>query len=174
MNEPAASFVAAAFDPLTHLPNRDLFNDRLSQVLALANRAGRHCAVHALDIDLFSRLVERTAAGDQALQIIAERFVAAVRDSDTVARVGWDEFAVLQPELEDEEDAADLAARLQRAMYAPILVEGENYQLGVTIGIAIFPADGADGAALMEAAEQALSRAKAEERGGVAFAQAVL
>lgn len=176
MNEPAASFRSAAFDALTGLPNRALFDDRLSQVSALANRAGRRCAVHMLDLDLFKRLVDRTGkdAADQALQIIAERFVAALRESDTVARVGWDEFAVLQPEIDDEEDARDMADRLQRALFAPIVVEGEGYQLSVTIGIALFPTDGADGPALMTAAEQALTGAKAQERGGVAFAQAVL
>jgi len=176
MGEPAASFKSAAFDALTGLPNRALFDDRLSLVLSLANRAGRRCAVHMLDLDLFKRLTERAGddAGEQALRIIAERFVAALRDSDTVARTGWDEFAVLQPEIEHEEDARDMADRLQRALFAPIVVGNQGYQLGVTIGIALFPSDGADGESVIAAAEHALVQAKSRERGGVVFAQAVL
>lgn len=176
MNEPAASFRSAAFDALTGLPNRALFEDRLSQVLALAVRAGRRCAVHMLDLDLFKRLADRIGPerADAALRSVAERFVAALRESDTVARIGWDEFAVLQPEIEDEEDAAEMAERLQRALFAPLLVDGADYQLGVTIGIALYPADANGSAALLAAAEQALTHAKLQQRGGVSFAQAVL
>ena len=88
--------------------------------------------------------------------MIAERFVAALRESDTVARFGWDEFVVLQPELEDEEDARDMADHLTRALYAPIAVASDNHQVGVTIGIALFPINGETGPALLAAAERAL------------------
>ena len=125
-----------------------------------------------LDLDLFKRLVDRAGndAGEQTLRVIAARFVAALRDSDTVARIGWDEFAALQPEIEDEEDARDMADRLQRALFAPIVIGGESYQIGVTIGIAMFPSHGSDAETVVAAAEQALVRAKSQERGGVVFA----
>jgi len=173
MDEPMVSFHAAAFDALTGLPNRGLFDDRLSQVIGISNRSGRRFAIHMCDLDGFKSLAERAgnAGADAALKVIGERFVAALRESDTVARFGWDEFAALQPELEDEEDAHEMADRLQRALYAPLAVGSESYQIGVTIGIAIFPLDGETGPLLLAAAERALRRAKAQARGGVVFAQ---
>jgi diguanylate cyclase (GGDEF)-like protein len=166
MDEPAVSFNSAAFDALTGLPNRALFEDRLSQVLALSTRSGRRFAIHVCDLDGFTP----GDGSDAVLKMIAERFVAALRESDTVARIGWDEFAVLQPELEDEEDARDMADRLLRAVYAPVTTGSKSYQTGVTIGIALFPLDGETGSSLFAAAEQALSRAKAQARGSVVFA----
>jgi diguanylate cyclase (GGDEF)-like protein len=163
MDEPAVSFNSAAFDALTGLPNRALFEDRLSQVLALSSRSGRRFAIHRCDLD-------GCGGSDAVLKIIAERFVAVLRESDTVARIGGDEFAVLQPELEDEEDARDLSDRLLRAVYAPVTTGSGNCQTGVTIGIALFPLDGETGSSLFAAAEQALSRAKAQARGSVVFA----
>ncbi|HTX03108.1 MAG TPA: GGDEF domain-containing protein [Candidatus Acidoferrales bacterium] len=173
MDEHAASFNSAAFDALTGLPNRALFDDRLSQVIAMSNRSGRRFAIHMCDLDGFRSVAQRagTAGADAALKTIAGRFVAALRESDTVARFGWDEFVALQPELEDEEDARDMAERLRRAVYAPVVVESDNYQVGVSIGIALFPLDGETGPSLLEAAERALRRAKAQARGGVVFAQ---
>ncbi len=121
MDEPAVSFNSAAFDALTGLPNRALFDDRLSQVIGISNRSGRRFAIHMCDLDGFQSVARRAgnAGADAALKVIAERFVAALRESDTVARFGWDEFVALQPELEDEEDARDMADRLLRALYAP-------------------------------------------------------
>jgi diguanylate cyclase (GGDEF)-like protein len=172
MNEPMVSFNKAAFDALTGLPNRELFEDRLSQVLAMSSRAGRRFAVHMCDLDGFASVRERAGSdgSDAVLKAIGERFVAALRESDTVARIGWDEFAVLQPELDDEEDARDMADRLLRAVYAPVTTGSESYQTGVTIGIALFPVDGETGSSLFAAAEQALARAKAQARGSVVFA----
>jgi diguanylate cyclase (GGDEF)-like protein len=173
MDEPAVSFNSAAFDALTGLPNRALFDDRVSQVIAMSNRSGRRFAIHMCDLDGFQSLAQRAGneGADSALKIVAERFVAALRESDTVARFDWDEFAALQPELEDEEDARDMADRLRRALYAPLAIDGANYQLGVSIGIALFPLDGETKDALLAAAERALRRAKAQARGGVVFAQ---
>jgi len=173
MDEPAVSFHSAAFDALTGLPNRALFEDRLSQVIAMSNRSGRRFAVHMCDLDGFKALAARMgdAGTNAALKTIAERFVAALRESDTVARAGWDEFIALQPELEDEEDARDMSERLLRALYAPVIAGGDSHQIGVSIGIALFPLDGDTGPALLAAAERALARAKAKARGGVVFAQ---
>lgn len=173
MDEPAASFNAAAFDALTRLPNRALFDDRLSQVIAMSNRSGRRFAIHMCDLDGFKTIAERAgdAAANAMLRTAAQRFVAALRESDTVARFGWDEFAALQPELEDEEDARDMADRLQRALDEPIVARGQSYQLNATIGIALFPADGETAPTLLAAAERALEHAKANTRGGVVFAR---
>ncbi|HEY1728817.1 MAG TPA: GGDEF domain-containing protein [Candidatus Baltobacteraceae bacterium] len=173
MDEPAVSFNSAAFDVLTGLPNRALFDDRLTQVIALSNRSGRRFAIHICDLDGFQAVAQRAgnAGTEAALKLIAERFVAALRESDTVARFGWDEFVALQPELEDEEDARDMADRLRRALYAPVIAGSDSYQVGVSIGIALFPLDGETGPSLLAAAERALLRAKAQARGGVVFAQ---
>jgi diguanylate cyclase (GGDEF)-like protein len=154
MDEPAVSFNLAAFDALTGLPNRALFDDRLSQVIALSNRSGRRFAIHMFDLDGFKSVAQSagSAGADEALKMIADRFVAALRESDTVARFGWDEFVALQPELEDEEDARDMAGTLQRALYA------------------LFPINGETAPSLLAAAERALRRAKAQGRGGVVFA----
>jgi diguanylate cyclase (GGDEF)-like protein len=173
MDEPAVSFNSAAFDVLTGLPNRALFDDRLTQVLAMSNRSGRRFAIHMCDLDGFAAVAQHAgnAGADAALKTIAERFVAALRESDTVARFGWDEFVALQPELEDEEDARDMADRLRRALYAPVSVESDSYQIGVSIGIALFPLDGETTESLLAAAKRALRHAKAQGRGGVVFAQ---
>jgi diguanylate cyclase (GGDEF)-like protein len=173
MDEPAVSFNSAAFDALTGLPNRALFEDRLSQVIALSNRAGRRLAIHMCDLEGFQSVARSAGSegADAVLKVIAERFVAVLRESDTVARFGWDEFVALQPELEDEEDARDMADRLLGALYAPITLAGGNHQVGVSIGIAIFPMNGETGPLLLAAAEQALRHAKAQGRGGVVFAQ---
>ncbi|MGH7715155.1 MAG: diguanylate cyclase domain-containing protein [Vulcanimicrobiaceae bacterium] len=173
MDEPAVSFNVAAFDALTGLPNRSLFADRLQQLLAMSSRSGRRFAIHMCDLDGLASIRERAgdAGTNTVLKAVSERFVAALRGSDTVARTGGGEFIALQPELDDEEDARDMAERLVRALYAPVVAGGESYQIGVTIGIAVFPADGETGPVLLAAAERALRRAKANTSGGVVFAQ---
>jgi diguanylate cyclase (GGDEF)-like protein len=156
MEEHGVSFMAAAFDALTGLPNRFLFEDRLNQVLVMSNRAGRRFAVHMLNLE--------NSGPEAALRTIGERFDAAVRESDTVARFGPKEFAALQPEIEDEEDARDMSERLIRALYAPVVVGSESFQISASIGIALFPSDGEDAPALIAAAQRALERAKARVR----------
>ncbi|MBV8602076.1 MAG: diguanylate cyclase [Candidatus Eremiobacteraeota bacterium] len=166
---------ALAFhDLLTGLPNRALLDDRMNQTLASAKRGGRQFAVHMLDLDHFKAINDRSghASGDEALKTVAERLASALRESDTLARVGGDEFVVLQPEVENEEDALKLADRLALTLRDPLRVGSIDFPVGVTIGIAMYPRDGNDVPTLLRNADRALYEGKAHGRGRIEFAQA--
>ncbi|MBV8074501.1 MAG: sensor domain-containing diguanylate cyclase, partial [Candidatus Eremiobacteraeota bacterium] len=168
---------ALAFhDLLTGLPNRALLDDRMNQTLASAKRGGRQFVVHMLDLDHFKAINDRGghASGDEALKIVAERLASALRESDTLARVGGDEFVVLQPEVENEEDALKLADRLADALREPLRVGSFDYTVGVTIGIAMYPRDGTDVPTLLRNADRALYAGKANGRSRIEFAKAAV
>lgn len=159
----------AFYDVVTGLPNRVLLDDRLKQTLASAKRGKRQFAVLALDLDRFKEVNDRGghAEGDEALKIVASRLSSALRESDTLGRVGGDEFIALQPVIEGEGDALRFAERLRDALRDPIRV-GENiYQIGVTIGVALFDRDGSDVQTLLRNADRALYAAKAKGRGQI-------
>jgi diguanylate cyclase (GGDEF)-like protein/PAS domain S-box-containing protein len=166
----------AFYDMLTGLPNRALLADRLNLSLASAKRTGRSFAIHSLDLDHFKAINDRGGheAGDEALRIVAQRFSSVLRDSDTLARVGGDEFVVLQPEIDGEQAASSLADRLAATLQDPIIVANQKYRIGVTIGIAIFPRDGTDVTTLLRSGDRALYAGKADGRGRVEFAQAAV
>jgi diguanylate cyclase (GGDEF)-like protein/PAS domain S-box-containing protein len=152
----------AYHDALTGLPNRMLFYDRLSQSLSLARRDQRGLAVLFLDLDQF-KLVNDTlghAAGDRLLVEIAHRLQHAVRESDTVARVGGDEFTLLLRQIEEGADAARAAQKVLDAVARPIEIDGQRFYLTTSIGISLFPADGEDAEALLANADIAMYRAK--------------
>ena len=157
----------ANHDALTGLPNRVLFRDRLEQALAQARRDRYEVAVLCLDLDRFKEVndLRGHAAGDALLKQAAARLVATVRETDTVARLGGDEFAIVQTALPKPYDAASFAERLVAAIALPFEFEGEAMLVGLSVGIALFPADGADGASLLKNADTALYRAKADGRG---------
>jgi diguanylate cyclase (GGDEF)-like protein/PAS domain S-box-containing protein len=153
----------ARHDGLTGLPNRMLFGERLEAAFL---RPGRLLAVLCLDLDRF-KIVNDTLghpAGDALLQVLAKRFRGIVRDDDTVARFGGDEFAILLPELTSREDAERLALRVIEAVHAPVTIEGREITVGVSIGIALAPEDGADPTEVMKSADMALYQAKADGR----------
>jgi diguanylate cyclase (GGDEF)-like protein len=157
----------AVHDPLTGLPNRVLFHDRLEHALLRSRRSGERVAVMFLDVDHF-KLINDSAghdAGDHILLTVAERFSSAVRASDTVARFGGDEFTVLCEGVTDEAAAAVVARRLQEALAPPIPLNGQNVHLSTSIGIAVGGGrdDERDSAELMRDADTAMYQAK--ERG---------
>lgn len=165
----------AHFDPLTGLPNRRLFSDRLSHAVARARRTGKTGAVGFVDLDAFKPINDRFGheAGDRVLTDVAQRLHDSVRATDSVARLGGDEFALLFDEL--DEGATGLAPLLERilhALAAPIEVSGEPVKVSASIGVAFFPQHGVDEEALMQAADQAMYVAKAGGAGRYHFAEA--
>jgi diguanylate cyclase (GGDEF)-like protein len=152
-------------DHLTGLANRVLFQDRLSQALASAQRTGERLAVLFLDIDRFKTINESLghAIGDQFLRAVARRLVGCLRKSDTIARVGGDEFAILLRNLTSELDSARLAEKLLGTLSDAILLRGRRYFTSASIGIAVYPNDGWDPGDLVKSADTAMYHAK--ERG---------
>jgi len=161
----------AHHDALTALPNRFLFADRLSQALEMAGRAQHGLAVLCIDLDRFKFVNDLLGhqGGDQLLKQVAERLRAAIRSMDTVARLGGDEFAIVQPLTEGPDAAASLAARLVEALSLPFEVDGQQMEIGASIGISIFPGDGDTGPKLLKNADTALYRAKRDGRGRFCF-----
>lgn len=157
-------------DPVTRLPNRSLFLDRLDAALARARRTGEVFAVHFLDLDHFKNVNDALGhpIGDRLLGAVALRLQATVREMDTVARMGGDEFAVLQAAVEGPAQAGRLAERLIAALAEPFTVGGHVVHTGASVGVACV-GDAADAVNLMEQADMALYRAKAQGRGRYAF-----
>ncbi|ADB53951.1 putative bifunctional diguanylate cyclase/phosphodiesterase [Conexibacter woesei] len=149
-------------DALTGLPNRVLFEDRLELALVRARRRGTICAVFFLDVDRF-KIVNDTLghrAGDALLREVAARLRGAIRASDTVARFGGDEFAVVCDGLADERDALRIASTLHAALSVPCELEGESHVLGASVGIALATGREATAEALLRDADAAMYRAK--------------
>ncbi|HXG59000.1 MAG TPA: EAL domain-containing protein [Thermoanaerobaculia bacterium] len=152
----------AYHDALTGLPNRLLFRDRLTVALAHARRAGRPLAVMFLDLDSF-KVVNDTlghSIGDELLKITADRLRDVLREEDTIARMGGDEFTVLLSNLSSSEFAAAIAQKLLESVARPMAVEGHELFITTSIGIALFPADGDTAEALLKSADNAMYRAK--------------
>jgi diguanylate cyclase (GGDEF)-like protein/PAS domain S-box-containing protein len=154
----------AHHDSLTGLPNRLLFNDRLDQSISLARRESRRFALLYLDLDRFKAVNDTLGhtAGDALLQAAAARIRGEVRESDTVARVGGDEFAVILPDLAGREEAQTVARKIIAALAPPFALgaQGQRAAIGASIGIALYPADGQDADTLVNAADAAMYAAK--------------
>jgi diguanylate cyclase (GGDEF)-like protein len=142
-------------DPLTGLPNRALLDDRIEQAIVRSRRTNEPFAVIVVDLDNFKDVndVHGHAAGDAVLRALAQRFSAAVRESDTVARIGGDEFVVLSPTTGDDDEAAALVGRLRHALRKPFDVEGSAIELDGSIGWAISPDDGSSSDELLARAD---------------------
>jgi diguanylate cyclase (GGDEF)-like protein/hemerythrin-like metal-binding protein len=149
-------------DPLTELPNRALFFDRLRQALVGARRHGSSFAVLVSDLDGFKLINDRYGheTGDALLQVAAKRLRAATREGDTVARIGGDEFSALLARASTPEDAAIVAKRMVQALDQPIVIAGQPCQVGISIGIALYPAGGKDMDVLVAHADGAMYAAK--------------
>ena len=156
----------AHHDPLTGLPNRLLFRQRLEEALARVRR-GEGLALHCLDLDEFKAVNDTLGhpVGDRLLHLVARRLQQTVREIDTVARLGGDEFAILQVGTRSEADCAALAERVRHALSTPFEIGSDQVEIGVSIGIALAPQDGDGADHLMKCADLALYRAK-EDRGG--------
>ncbi|MBW7901077.1 MAG: diguanylate cyclase [Rhodocyclaceae bacterium] len=155
-------WLRANFDPLTGLANRARFADRLTQALVNAQRDGRGFAVCYLDLDHFKPVNDTLghAAGDALLRQVAQRMRSTLREEDTLARIGGDEFALLLPHTRSDDDAARVAAKIIDLVNAPFELAEGTANVGISIGIARFPDDGDDAAALHGAADLALYAAK--------------
>jgi len=162
----------ANYDGLTGLPNRSLFLDRLAQAVQQGRRDGRHFAVMFLDLDGFKAVNDTLghAAGDQLLQEAAKRLEQSVRASDTLARFGGDEFVVILPAIQGREDPARVAGKILEQLARPFDLEGRPAEVRGSVGIALFPGDAEDGAALLQCADQAMYEVKRQGKNGYRFA----
>ncbi len=173
----------AYYDGLTRLPNRALFMERLNQALAAAQRQGRTLAMLFLDLDRFKRINDTLghSFGDRLLQAVSERLKKCLRSTDTiargdpltsadsVARLGGDEFIVTITDIARGEDAAKIAARVLDSLNEPFKLEEHEVVVTGSIGISLFPHDGADGETLLKNADSAMYHAKDAGRGTYQF-----
>jgi diguanylate cyclase (GGDEF)-like protein/PAS domain S-box-containing protein len=161
---------AARHDALTDLPNRTLFRERLDEALARSRR-GEGFAVLCLDLDRFKEVNDTLghALGDRLLVQVAARIAGEVRQTDTLSRLGGDEFAILQTRVDAPVCSEKMAQRLVAKISQPYELDGHLIHVGVSVGIALAPADGGDHDALMRAADMALYQAKGDGRGCFAF-----
>lgn len=161
----------SSFDPLTDLPNRNLFADRLNQALFNAHRFSRQTAVILLDLDRF-RFVNETLGppiGDEILIEVARRLNLQVREGDTVGRRSGNEFGFVMANLSQEHDAIALAQRVLEAISVPFVVAGQTLVITASIGISVAPRDGTTPDELLKTADTALSRAKTAGRNTFRF-----
>ena len=163
----------AMHDALTGLPNRVLLNERLEQALGRVNR-GEIAAVHLLDLDHFKNVNDTLGhpAGDKLLKMVTERLQTLVRGADTVARMGGDEFAILQQAISQPADASTLARRVIDAVSLPYEIDDHQVVIGASVGIAVGPSDGTSPDQLVRNADLALYRAKGDGRGMFCFFEA--
>jgi len=159
----------ALHDPLTNLPNRRLLKDRLAQEIARAQREHLMVALLFIDLDDFKRINDSLghSAGDWVLQRVAEWMGMCVRVSDTVARIGGDEFVVLLPDLRTVSDAMRVADKIRIATTRPLAVpSGNALTVSCSIGMAVYPVDASDAQTLFRHADDAMYRAKRAGRSG--------
>jgi diguanylate cyclase (GGDEF)-like protein/PAS domain S-box-containing protein len=161
----------AYYDALTDIPNRALFIDRLSQALARARHAKKTIGVLVVDIDLFKFINEAYgfSVGDDVLKAIGGRLIASVREGDTVARLGSDDFGVLLNDVAHSDDIILVVKKLMASISQPLKVHGEEIILTATLGIAVYPNDGEDNDTLMKNVDLALARAKQMGRNSYRF-----
>jgi len=161
----------AQHDSLTDLPNRMVFNDRLTQAISLAVRQGKQLAVMFVDLDHFKKINDSLghAVGDKLLQSVAARLVTCVRRTDTVSRLGGDEFVVLLSQVEHGEDAAFSARKILRALSVPHIIDGKSLDVNVSIGVSTYPNDGPDAETLINKADTAMYEAKQIGRNNFQF-----
>lgn len=155
-------YEASITDSLTKLPNRNVFYDRLTQLLRQAREQKTLIAVMYLDLDQFKTINDEYGHqyGDRVLMIVAERLQGCVRSFDTVSRFGGDEFTVIAPNIKHLEDAELIAKRFMASISEPIEVEDYRFLLSVSIGICFFPGDGDVPDILVNKADSALYQAK--------------
>jgi diguanylate cyclase (GGDEF)-like protein/PAS domain S-box-containing protein len=161
----------AYYDPLTRLPNRQLFQDRLDQALAQARRAGTLVAVLFLDLDGFKCINDTLGhtVGDRLLAAVARRLRGCARESDTISRIGGDEFTVIVPGLQRPLSAAAVARKTLAELGRPFGIEGRELYVTGSIGISLYPGDGDDRESLTKKADIAMYRAKELGRHGYEF-----
>lgn len=152
----------AEHDSLTDLPNRGLFMDRLRSGIARAKRNNQPLALLFVDLNNFKPVndLHGHQTGDRLLRVVAQRLIAAVREVDTVARVGGDEFAVILEAVSDIEDATAVAVKISESIGEPFSIDGRTLIIGASTGIAMYPCDGDEVSALLHHADAEMYRAK--------------
>jgi diguanylate cyclase (GGDEF)-like protein/PAS domain S-box-containing protein len=161
----------ANYDRLTKLPNRILFNDRISHAISQCKHTGLILSILFLDLDRFKNINDSFGhpAGDHVLKMIAERLRKVVRDDDTLARLGGDEFAVLVENVHHSHHAAMVAGKIKSSFDQSFVVGGHDFYISCSIGISVYPNDGSDAASLLKNADAAMYKAKNIDRGGFQF-----
>jgi len=161
----------AHFDAVTNLPNRALFFDRLEQAVAAAVRYGHSLGLLYLDLDGFKQVNDSAGhdAGDQILAAVARRLEKCVRRSDTVARVGGDEFTVILTQVAGDAETRMVAGRILDALAVPFVLGERTFPLGVSIGISLCPANGSDADSLVKQADAAMYRVKGVGKNSYGF-----
>ncbi|GAA4012961.1 bifunctional diguanylate cyclase/phosphodiesterase [Actimicrobium antarcticum] len=171
----------AFFDALTELPNRRLLLDRLSLLLASAQRSGEIGGVLFIDLDHFKNVNDARghATGDALLRLVAQRLAGLLRTEDTVARIGGDEFVVLLPRLAADmltgtRQSMAVAEKIREALSRPFLIDGQSYLSGGSIGVTLLPKPGQTTEDLLREADTAMYRAKSAGRNRIAFFEAAM
>lgn len=160
-------FQLAHFDTLTNLPNRQTFAERIKHAIAVASRRNSRLAVMFLDVDHFKTINDSLGhdVGDLVLRVVAERIAGCLRESDTVARIGGDEFVILLEEGAGPDESFDIVAeKLAKAVSQPIMVKNIELYVAASMGICVFPEDGSDSETLLRNADTAMYRAKSAGR----------
>ncbi|MES9990310.1 MAG: EAL domain-containing protein [Candidatus Thiodiazotropha sp.] len=158
-------------DLLTNLPNRSLFRDRLNMAMAQSKRSGKKLAVMYLDMDRFKIINDSLGhfVGDELLKLVGQRLRSELREADTLARVGGDEFNLLIPEINDIHDARNLAEKILRLTSEPFIIKSEEIFISFSIGISIYPSDGDTKDMLIKNADIAMYKVKNAGKNGYAF-----
>ncbi|MCK5071698.1 MAG: GGDEF domain-containing protein, partial [Desulfocapsa sp.] len=161
----------ATIDTLTNLPNRHLFNDRLSRCLLHSNRLKSQFALLFIDLDRFKKVNDTLghAAGDQLLQQVADRLQQIIRESDTVARIGGDEFTIILNAISKSSDVVRVAQLIVEILSEPFFLNEEQANIGASVGIAIYPQDATEITNLMQNADTAMYQAKENGRNCYCF-----
>jgi len=166
-----AAWNSANFDSLTNLPNRSLLQERLSHELALAKRSNAEAGLMFIDLDNFKVINDSLGhqAGDEVLQVAAARIAGCLRECDTAARFGGDEFVILLPNAPDAAGINEVARRIRSELSKTMSIAGTVMHITASIGVAYYPRDGKGGETLMERADTAMYYAKKNGRDDIAF-----
>jgi diguanylate cyclase (GGDEF)-like protein len=161
----------ALHDALTGLPNRELFHDRIDQIIRTGHRNGTSAVVMLMDLDHFKEINDTLGhhMGDLLLQEVSRRLQRALRDSDTVARLGGDEFGVLLPSVDTQEDAIGVARTILAGLREPFVLDGMRLEIDASVGLAMYPMHGEDTETLQQRADIAMYSAKQSGRGHAMF-----
>jgi len=161
----------ATHDFLTGLPNRVLLTDRFNMAAALAQRNKTRLAVMSLDLDKFKSINDTLGheAGDQVLKTVSTRLTGIIRASDTLARIGGDEFVLVMQETKRKEDATAIARKMLDTFAEPLLIDGHQVHLSTSIGIAIYPGEAEDLDTLIKKSDSAMYYSKGHGRNQFKF-----
>jgi diguanylate cyclase (GGDEF)-like protein len=159
-------------DALTGLPNLRLFQERFLSTLSISKRKGWKAAIMFVDLDEFKKVNDSFGheAGDRILKMVAKRLLETVRESDTVARIGGDEFLIIQTEVRDKATAARVAEKIVDKISKPFALDKHEIKIGASIGISMYPTNGDSSRELIKKADSAMYKTKFLGKRGYTFA----